>query len=233
MLSRINRRGFLGTLAIGMGGTALAPLLAACGKSAPKAAGEPTPNPVTDKPAAATTETEVPLTKPADWDAIAFNKARGNAGMIPDSYLGSINGPDGPAKHLGKHLPYIPDFTEGVPAGSLALMWGDTGAGYAAHPNAPRNDSNNNEGHWYNWIRIRKAVAGEADEAETKFSNWPTVEAGDSGAYATYGGGDISEDGGKKTIYIIKLPADVALGDTVRVWAHCLTHGEYVDFITI
>ncbi len=233
MLSRINRRGFLGSLAIGMGGTALAPLLAACGKSAPKATpAGPTTEDVPAKPPTAA-KLEVPLTRPDDWDAIAFNKARGNAGMIPDTYLGSINGADGPAKHLGKHLPYIPDFTEGVPAGSLALMWGDSGEGYAAHPNAPRNDSNNNEGHWYNWVRVRKAVAGEAEEAESKFSNWPAVEDGDSGAYATYGGGDITADGGKKTIYIVKLPADVALGDTVRIWAHCLTHGEYVDFITL
>ena len=73
MLSRITRRGFLGSLAIGMGGTALAPVLSACGKSAPKAAPTgPIPEDVPAKPVPA--KPKVPLTKPADWDAIAFNR---------------------------------------------------------------------------------------------------------------------------------------------------------------
>jgi hypothetical protein len=33
--------------------------------------------------------------------------------------------------------------------------------------------------------------------------------------------------------FVAALPDDVAPGDTIRIYAHCLTHGEYVDFMTI
>lgn len=40
-------------------------------------------------------------------------------------------------------------------------------------------------------------------------------------------------ENGKNTIYLVALPSDVGPGDTVRSWAHCLTHGEYIDFLAV
>lgn len=176
----------------------------------------------------------VPMTMPEDWDAIDFNRVRGNAGAIPDSYLGSINGPDGVTGHLGKHLPYVPAVdAAAVPSGFIAIMWGDPDKGYTQHPNAVRSEANNHEGHWYNSIKLRKATAGESEEAESTYVEWPGVGDGSSGAYAVFGGGDITENSGKNTIYLAALPSDVVAGDWVRVHAHCLTHGEYVDFVQV
>jgi hypothetical protein len=177
---------------------------------------------------------EVPLTKPADWDPIAFNRLRGNAGAIPVEYLAEINGPDGNTKHLGKHLPYIPEVDVSlIPLGFVALMWGNAAKGYARHPNAPPNPTNNYQGHWFNWIRIRKATADDAPQMESTYSHWPATNPSDTGAYAIYNDGDITDEDGKNTIYLAALPPAVAPGDTVRVWAYCLTHGEYVDFLTL
>ena len=50
---------------------------------------------------------------------------------------------------------------------------------------------------------------------------------------AVAGGGDITAESGKNTVYLCKLPDGLQKGDTVRIWAHCLTHGEYVDFIEV
>ena len=213
------------------------PTFAACGGGAEEApAPEPEPEPTVgaEEPVAAEPDPlAIPQTKPADWDAIAFNKERGNAGAIPESYLPSINGPDGDTQHLGKHLPYLAEVDEGdVPAGMIALMWGDPAMGYARHPNAPPTEDNP-DGHWYDWIRIRKATEGEAEEAESHYRGWPEVEQPEDGGYAVMGGGSITADGGKNTIYLAKLPADVSPGDTIRVHAHCLTHGEYVDFVVV
>jgi hypothetical protein len=175
-----------------------------------------------------------PLTMPDGWDALAYNRQRGNAGAIPASYLDDINGPDGDEMHLGKHLPYIPVIeADALPEGFLALMWGDAERGFARHPNAVRNESNSFEGHWYNWIRVRKVGADSSMELESSYSEWPGISPDDNGAYAVYGGGDIAEDAGKNTIYLAALPPGVGSGDTIRIWAHCLTHGEYVDFITL
>ncbi len=179
---------------------------------------------------------DIPFELPADWNPIAFNRTRGNAGAIPESYLADINGLDGESQHLGKHLPYQPDIDSSlIPKGFIALMWGDPAKGHARHPNAVRGADNNHEGHWYNWIRIRKAVAESASvtEIESDYSDWPVIGANDKGAYAVYGGGDITADAGKNTIYLAMLPPDVTFGDTIRIWAHCLTHGEYVDFLTL
>ena len=33
--------------------------------------------------------------------------------------------------------------------------------------------------------------------------------------------------------YLVQLPAGLVSGDVIRVHANCLTHGEYVDFLTI
>ena len=112
-------------------------------------------------------------------------------------------------------------------------MWGDTSKGYARHPNAARSEANNQQGHWYDWIRIRKAVEGETEELQSNYSDWPGTAPSDNGAYAVFGGGDITADSGKNTIYLAALPEGVKSGDRVRVWAHCLTHGEYVDFLTV
>lgn len=206
-------------------------LLAACGGSSGEgaAASEPTSGgEVSADPMA------IPEARPADWDPIAFNRDRGNAGAIPVSYQDEINGADGAATHLGKHLPYVPSAFEGeVPQGMLPLMWGDPERGYARHPNAVPGPANDGEGHWYDWIRVRKATEGEAEEVETTFTGWPEQGAEGTGRYAVLGGGEITGDDGKNTVYLVRLPSDVRSGDVVRVHAHCLTHGEYVDFLTL
>ena len=93
---------------------------------------------------------EPPTAKPDGWDPIAYNKKRGNAGAIPESYHESINGADGDKKHLGKHLPYQPKVeAKMVPEGFVAIMWGDPDKGYAKHPNAKKGPANKGEGHWY------------------------------------------------------------------------------------
>ena len=111
-------------------------------------------------------------------------------------------------------------------------MWGNPELGHAKHPNASKSEANP-IGHWYDWIRIRKAVPGEAEELQSQYSDWPGIVEGDNGAYAVSGGGEITEDGGKNTMYLAALPKDLKPGDTIRIHAHCLTHGEYVDFLTI
>ena len=217
-----DRRLFLRQLAASASAVVLVPSISACG-AAPQAADSPSAEAM-----------RVPLTPGADWDPIAFNRARGNEGAIPDTYLDSINGPDGEVSHLGKHLPYVPSLDEGaVPEGMIDLMWGDPDKGHARHPHAPRSEANNHEGHWYNWIRVRKATDGEAEELQSSYTDWPGDGADASGAYAVFGGGEISDDGGKNTIYLAALPSDVGPGDVLRIHAHCLTHGEYVDFITL
>ncbi len=242
-----NRREFLVKLATVAGGVVLVPHVIACGGKTP------TPDQMADETDAkkleedaaakqeearnemmeAAGDASVPKTKPANWDPIGFNKGRGNAGAIPQSYLGDINGPDGEKQHLGKHLPYIPELDPAlVPTGYVALMWGDPEKGYARHPNAPRTEDNP-EGHWYDWIRIRKAVDGETEELQSNFVEWPGDNEEANGAYAVSGGGKLTDDSGKNTVYLCALPDGLQKGDTVRIWAHCLTHGEYVDFITV
>ena len=148
--------------------------------------------------------------------------------------LASPSAPLIDAKHLGKHLPFQPKVDAAmVPDGFLAIMWGDPDKGHARHPNAVPGPDNNNEGHWYNWIKVRKAGDDEAEELESSYTSWPTAGGEDTGKYAAFGGGDIAADGGKNTIYLAGLPKDLKAGDTIRIWAHCLTHGEYVDFLTL
>lgn len=244
MSQRTTRRDFLKKLAIASSAVVLVPTVSACksGKEETTPDATPTDTTGTDttpesqpaKPTEPQAMLEVPQTMPEGWDPVDYNRTRGNQGAIPESYLDDINGPAGTEKHLGKHLPYVPAKVDAslVPAGFLALMWGDPEKGYAKHPNAPRNDSNNNEGHWYNWIKVRKAVEGEAEELQSSYTEWPGT-SGDENKYAVMGGGDITEDGGKNTIYLAAIPTDVKPGDTIRIHAHCLTHGEYVDFMTI
>lgn len=185
-------------------------------------------------PSPGTALDDIPFSKLANWDPIAFNRKRGNAGAIPESYLDDINGPDGEKKHLGKHLPYLPEIdSPAATKGFIPLMWGDPSLGYVRHPNAVPGPDNNNEGHWYTWIKIRKATPMWAQTAESTYADWPEAKDPSTGSYAVYGGGDIREDSGKNTIYLAKLPPDVKPGDRVRIWAHCLRHGEYIDFLTI
>jgi hypothetical protein len=229
-----SRRDFLKNLAAATGALVLLPQVVACGGETASPTPEPTgggETPGGETPSAAVDPLAVPQTPPAGWDAIAFNRERGNAGAIPESYRESINGPDGEAVHLGKHLPYVPA-VGATPAGMLALMWGDPSKGHTRHPNAPPSEDNP-EGHWYNWIRIRKATEGEATELESRFSGWPATVEGDNGAYAPQEGADVTADSGKNTVYVVQLPPDVGPGDVIRVYAHCLTHGEYVDFLTV
>ncbi len=179
-------------------------------------------------------EIGIPLVKPENWDPIDFNRKRGKQGAIPKSYLPEIMGSDGVEKHLGKHLPYVPDIPEGkIPEGYLPLMWGDPKKGYTMHPNAKVGPANQFEGHWFNWIQIRKSHPGKAETAKTVYSDWPFTRPSDTGRFITANGIDIRVNSGKNTVYLAVLPSGLSPGDTIRIWAHCLTHGEYVDFITI
>lgn len=218
-------------LAAATGGVVLLPTISACTTGGQQVRGKMAG---ANDPGSLALVTTVPLAKPTSWDPIAFNKARGNAGAIPKSYLPAINGPDGVHKHLGKHLPYLPTIdASSVPAGMIPIMWGDPQKGNAKHPNAARGPANNNEGHWYNWIKIRRAVEGEAEEVTNSYPEWPGTAEQQKDHYIAFGGGEITADSGTNTIYLAKLPGDLKAGETVRIYAHCLTHGEYVDFLTI
>lgn len=234
-----DRRIFLKQLATVTGGVVLMPYVISCGSTPAMTADVPSEADMkanaegaADQAMATASQGAIPVVRPQDWEPVAYNTARGNAGAIPESYLGDVNGPDGPMKHIGKHLPYVPQVEAGmVPAGFVAIMWGDPAKGHAKHPNAAKSDKNP-DGHWYNWIKVRKAVEGEAEELQSVYTDWPGTQE-NNGAYAVFGGGEITAEDGKNTIYLAALPKDVAPGDTVRIHAHCLTHGEYVDFLTV
>lgn len=225
------RRAFLEVLAAAGGFTFVLPL-SACGSSSTTVASGETGRASGDETTGSGLP-PVPRSRPEGWDPIAFNRERGNAGAIPASYRASINGPDGDLMHIGKHLPYVPRLTaDVVPAGMLPLMWGDPALGRARHPNAPPSEQLPT-GHWFDWVRVRKATDDEAVEVTSTFGGWPTVTATDNGRYAAAEGDDPTADQGKNTVYLVHLPPDVRSGDLVRVHGHCLTHGEYVDFVTV
>lgn len=168
----------------------------------------------------------LPRTAPTDWDPIRFNRDRGNRGAIPEAYRAQINGQDGELQHLGKHLPYVPAALAVQPSPEwLPLMWGDPKKGYARHSQS--------ETHHFDWIRVRKATETETHEVESRFTAWPKPLPTDSGSYAAEEGQDPTALQGKNTVYLVHLPGDVRPGDTVRVHAHCSTHGEYVDFVKV
>ncbi len=235
------RRDFLVNLASATGAVVLMPAVTACKNKDEKAAepavvAEPTPvTPVEPaKPATPAPPPAPPSARPDDWNAMAYNKERGALGAIPAAYMADINGPDGDNKHLGKHLPYQPKIeAKLLPEGYIAIMYGDPSLGHAKHPNAVKGPDNNNEGHWFNWIRVSRAVDGDREELQSAYASWPEVGEGDNGKYVAVDGGDITADGGRNTVYLCALPAGLKAGDTVRVWGHCLTHGEYVDFLTL
>ncbi len=111
----MDRRTFAEKLALYTGGLVLLPRVSGC-KTSPDSTRPASVAPADDRIA-------IPWTKPAGWNALAFNRKRGDAGAIPASYLADIHGVDGDKKHLGKHLPYIPVAGRGrtVP-GYIALM---------------------------------------------------------------------------------------------------------------
>ncbi|MCA9648880.1 MAG: hypothetical protein H6712_06960 [Myxococcales bacterium] len=231
MQSRLAHRRELLRYAGITGVTLLLPSTVACvrgGSSTPPADPEP------GDPLAPSADPEpdgLPLVRPADWDPISFNRERGRAGAIPPEYMAKIDGPDGVAQHLGKHLPFLPEGPL-APSGTLALMWGDPALGYARHPNAAAT-ADDPIGHWYDWIRIRRAFDGPAEERESHFSAWPRGGEEDDGHYAAQRGTDPADDDGRNTVYLAVLPSDVQPGEWVRIHAHCLTHGEYVDFLRV
>ncbi|NRA36530.1 MAG: twin-arginine translocation signal domain-containing protein [Planctomycetes bacterium] len=173
--------------------------------------------------ARATDPLALPSSKPADWDAISFNMQRALAGAAPESYHGSISGEGGDKKHVGKHTPFAPSIKD-VPEGYVAVMFGDDSKSYPKHPNS--------DTHWYDWVSIRKSSAGTAEEVTSKYGAWPSVTANDNGKYAAQGK-DIKENGGRGTVYLAKLPADVKKGDLVRIVGHCKKHGDWVNFVSI
>lgn len=182
-----------------------------------------------DRTSAATLD--LPIARPRGWDPVSFNQQRGAAGAIPPDYMAEINAPDGLIEHLGKHLPFVPAGVR-TPSGMLALMWGDPRLGYARHPNEPVTPENPT-GHWYDWIRIRRSFDGTAEELESRFSAWPFGATADNGRFAALSGTDPAEDEGRNTVYVASLPSDVRPGEWIRVHGHCLTHGEYVDFVQV
>ncbi len=237
-----NRREFLEQLALVTGATVLVPAVTACEPKPAEPASRrtaPTGSGTGPRSAprrrAAADPLAVPKTPPAGWDDMAFNLARGKAGAIPAGYLMQIEAPGGDHKHLGKHLPYVPKVdAKLIPGGYLAVMYGDASKGNARHPADAADPAKQFKGHWFNWIKIRKAVDGAAQELKNEYPDWPgRTDAERKELYAVFGGGDIKADSGKNTIFLVKLPADVKSGDTVRIWGHCLLHGEYVDFLTV
>lgn len=230
-MNDIDRRTFLRALGGAASALVLAPLATSCGGAACDAPGADTASTSGAEATEPASPMEIPRERPADWDPVAFNRTRANAGAVPASYLDAINAADGAMNALGKHLPFVPTLPPGtVPAGMIAIMWGDPTKGHARHPNAVRDASNEMHGHWYDWIEIRKAVDGPAVAQRSEYPEWPAPA---SGRFAVLGGGDITDDAGKNTVYLAALPSDVRPGDTVRVFARCLTHGEYVDFLTV
>ncbi|MBI4815362.1 MAG: hypothetical protein HY791_03850 [Deltaproteobacteria bacterium] len=174
-----------------------------------------------------------PASRPADWNPVTYNTTRGAAGFIPPAYMKDIQAEGGDKKHLGKHLPYVP---ASFPAdrkveGYLPIMWGDPDKGNAKHPNASKTPEKP-DGHWYNWIRL--SLDGQSDSlVETRFDDWPKCSDTVNGRLAGCVDPDPAAEEGKNTVYLAVLPKGAKPGDTLRVWAHCITHGEYVDFVTI
>ena len=163
------RRSFLQHLATTTGGIVMAPWAISCGGATSEEGPLAPTTPAT--PTGLSDPLAIPLTQPAAWDPIGFNRKRGNAGAIPDAYRPLINGPDGDNKHIGKHLPYLPKIDPAtVPPGYIALMWGAASLGYARHPNSPAREGN---GHWYNWVKLRKATGDDSEKLRTSTATGP------------------------------------------------------------
>lgn len=221
-----NRRAFFKHLAALTGTVVIAPMAISCSK-----ASTPAVRPIARVDAS--NAPDIPLAKPSNWDANAFNKNRGLKGAIPQSYYADINSPDGEKKHLGKHLPYIPDIKPtDYPEGYIPIMWGDPSKGFSQHPNSAQHSPGYTVGHWYNWVRTKNTSIENGEEIESQFHAWPGPRDGaDATVFSVFGEGNIEDNDGKNTIYMLSKPADLNDGDTMRIYGHCLYHGEYVDFI--
>lgn len=219
----LSRRELLTRALVAMGGVVLAPALASCGKNR---ASETMLRPW---------EVNLPLPKtiPAGWDPVTFNRLRGEQGAIPAAYLSDVRAAGGERRFIGMHLPYVVKPAAGVPEGFLAVMFGDPEKGYAAHPHASHDLEAGEPGHWFQWIRLRKAVALDTDEVQTNFSSWPEAASADSGRFISVDGSDLHASNGERTAYLVRLPQDVKSGDIVRIHAHCRLHGEFVDFLRV
>ena len=171
----------------------------------------------------------LPLSKPTDWDEIAFNTQRALAGAAPASYHGAIQSDGGDKKHVGKHLPYLVGDIA-APAGYVAVMIGDAAKGYARHPNAAAEKEIGEIGHWYDWIKIRPAIDAKAEEVTSVYSAWPQTAASDNGKIVPVSGKSFADNGGRETVYLAQLPKGVKQGDMLRVIGHCNKHGDYVGF---
>lgn len=176
----------------------------------------------------------VPNSRPPNWNPFTFNLYRGKRGSIPKDYLAQIIEEGVLEKKLGMHLPYVPKLSkekrEQVPKGYLPLMWGDPSKGNAMFLHQEANGDQ--QGVWFDWIRIRKAVIGRADESQSRYQGWPQTPAG-SGSYMADQGESLTAQDGKHTVYLAQLPGDVRGGDLVRVWGHCKARGEYIDFVVV
>lgn len=172
-----------------------------------------------------------PVTPPAGWDPIAYNLARGRVGYIPPDYLAEVKGPGGFAVIVGEHLGYaVQHEAVKLSEGRLALMFGDPRRGHVRHPNSPRTKSDL-VGHWVDWIRVRAVKGGE--EVETRFDDWPVCSSLVQGRILPRVGNNPADDSGRNSVFVAKLPEGVAVGDQLRIWAHCRSHGEYVDYANL
>lgn len=210
------RRGVLAKVAAATGSLFLLPTLVACAKK-----DELAENDFPSTATAAQSGTQIPISRPANFNPIQFNLDRGLAGAIPSAYHASITGVDGPLVHIGKHMAYIAPIDRAmVPSGYVALMMGEFAKGYTRHGATAT--------HWYDWIAIRKEGSAYGTIITSSFPAWPSVTDN-----MVFGGGLITDAAGINTVYLARLPADVKAGDTLCVMAHCNIHGEYVSYITV
>jgi hypothetical protein len=209
-MSLASRRQVLKLLQLA-GATALLPRVVAC---APRQSGLP-----------------LPPRRDGAWDPIAFNLARARQGAVPAAYLAKIEGPDGISQHLGKHLPFV--VTDGnildaaLAANVLPIQWGDPRKGHARHPNAAPT-AELPTGHYYDWVDL---LVGSA-ETRVGFAVWPQNRPEYAGRYRGLRAVDPTGEEGRDTVYLVPIHG-AARRSEVRVHGHCLTHGEYVDFVTV
>ncbi len=173
----------------------------------------------------------LPRARDGAWDAIVFNLARARQGAVPPAYLALIEGLGGIPQHLGKHLPFLVAdgnlLDAALAANLLPIQWGDPGKGHARHPNAAPTEAVPS-GHYYDWVDL---LVGDA-ETRVAFAPWPQNRADVAGAYRGLRTDDPTGEEGRDTVYLLPM-GGASCGVDVRVHGHCLTHGEYVDFVKV